>query len=61
MHDDFITRAALNPEWAKVGKVHDWRNHIPENVQTMWETFTLEQRQALVEWGESLASQEHWD
>jgi hypothetical protein len=58
---DFITRAAFNPEWEKATKVHDWRNHVPENIQAMWGTFTIEQRMALVEWGESLASQEEWE
>lgn len=61
MPQDFITRAAFNPEWDKATKVHDWRNHVPENVQAMWGTFMIEQRMALVEWAESLASQEHWD
>lgn len=61
MRQDFITRSAFNPEWDKAGKVHDWRNHVPENVQAMWSTFKIEQRCALVEWAESLASQEHWD
>lgn len=61
MAQDFIKRAALNPEWDKAGEVHDWRNHVPENVQAMWGTFTIEQRMALVEWGESLASAEEWD
>jgi hypothetical protein len=61
MTDDFITRAALNPEWEKATKVHDWRNHVPETVQIVWGSFTLEQKKMLVEWAESLASQEHWD
>lgn len=51
-----LERAALNPEWDKARKTHDWRNHVPENVQAMWSTFTMEQRMALVEWAESLAS-----
>lgn len=58
---DFIERAALNPEWDKATEVHDWRNHVPENVQSIWSTFKIEQRMALVEWAESLASREEWD
>jgi hypothetical protein len=61
MAHDFITRSALNPEWEKATKVHDWRNHVPENVQSMWGTFTIDQRCALVEWAEASASMEHWD
>lgn len=59
--NDFITRNALNPEWSKATEIHDWRNHVPDSVKTMWNSFTLEQRRNLVEWAESLASREEWE
>lgn len=50
-----------HPDWANADKVHDWRNHVPEAVRAIWETFTPEQREALVSWAEELASAEEWD
>ena len=58
---DFIERSALSPLWHRATKVHDWRNHVPEPVKQAWESFTLEQKKMLVEWAESLASQEEWE
>lgn len=50
-----------NPQWNKAGRVHDWRNHVGERVQAIWETFTLEQKVALAEDADERASGEHWD
>lgn len=50
-----------NPVWAGAGKVHDWRNHVPEKVRAIWGTFTREQRQAIVAWAEMLADREEWE
>lgn len=36
-----------NPDWTTVGRVHDWRNYISDEVKTMWSSFTPEQRAAL--------------
>ena len=45
---------AQRPDWQNVGKVHDWRNHISEEVAAMWQTFTPEQREALAAMGHVL-------
>lgn len=37
-----------DPRWADAGRVHDWRNHIHSRIQAIWDTFTAEQRAALV-------------
>ena len=54
-------KQGADPEWHKPGKVHDWRNHVPEEVQRIWRTFTPEQRVAIVNWADGLASAEEWD
>lgn len=59
--DDWITKQALDPKWSEGERVHNWRNHIPESIQIMWDTFTLAQKQAIVEWGGALASSEEWE
>ncbi len=56
-----LREQALNPQWDKATKVHDWRNHVSENVKALWETFTEEQKYALVEQADDQASNEHWD
>ena len=58
--DEDVANGA-NPHFESAGRVHDWRNHVPEHVQKIWGTFTPEQRKALVEWADELASSEHWD
>lgn len=49
------------PEWDKAGKVHDWRNHVPQNVRNLWDTFTIIQLKALYAWAYNLAMEERWD
>lgn len=48
-------------DWTNTRKVHDWRNHVPSNVQEIWSTFTEAQRTALVQWADGLASNEEWE
>lgn len=54
-------KAGSDPLWDQSTSIHDWRNHVPEAVQAIWDTFTQEQRVALVDWAEELASGEEWD
>jgi hypothetical protein len=54
-------QTALNPEWDKAGRVHDWRNYVPPPVRTMWGAFTEIQKIEIVNWAENLASCEEWD
>jgi hypothetical protein len=61
MLDERDQQQCLKPEWELAGKVHDWRNHIPDHVQRIWETFTLDQKAALFVWAEYDASNEEWD
>ena len=50
-----------NPEWEKAGKVHDWRNHVSEELQAMWPTFTDAQKAAIARQAEDMAGREEWD
>lgn len=49
------------PDWANTGKVHDWKNHVPEEVRIIWSSFTTAQKLALYQWSSSLADNEEWD
>lgn len=53
--------AGNDPQWRKAGRVHDWRNHVPDDVQELWATFTREQRGALVRWANELSDNEKWE
>ena len=59
--DDEYEKAAIAPNWAEAGRVHDWRNYIEEDIREMWETFTIEQKRALVKNADEIASNEEWD
>lgn len=60
-------RAGADPQWGDTGathrfrRVHDWRSHVPDEVRLIWHTFSPEQRTALVNWADDLASSEIWD
>jgi hypothetical protein len=58
---DCLKTEALDPKWEKAGKIHDWRNHISDNVRMLWPTFTDEQKFALTEQADSKASDEKWE
>ena len=49
------------PEWGDAGLCHDWKNHIPSEIQVEWFTFSSKQRTWLSEWGQYLADLEEWE
>lgn len=51
----------LDPEFDKARKVHDWRNHIPEEIKTVWPTLTDREKQLLIYTADIEASAEQWD
>ncbi|WP_170066073.1 hypothetical protein [Novosphingobium guangzhouense] len=51
----------VHPQWGEARQVHDWRNHIPEEIRDIWGTFSVGQRAALHAWAEDLADMEEWD
>jgi len=62
--DDTVRYQALDvdgPEWGKAGKIHDWRNHVPDHIRAIWGTFSDEHKLALAAWADGLADQEEWD
>ncbi len=65
MTDEYVSaeaaKAGADPKWAKAGKIHDWRNHVPAKVRRIWHTFTPEQLAAIVDWADRLAFDENWN
>lgn len=52
-----------SPTWQKIGKVrpHQWKNYVSEDVRRLWQSFNNEQKKALAECFEEIASREEWD
>lgn len=50
-----------NPDWEKARRVHEWKNYVSERLQAVWHTFTDEQKQAIAESADDVASAEEWD
>ncbi len=53
--------AGADPRFDAPSKVHDWRNHVGERTKALWETFTREQRAAIINDADDSAGAEHWD
>lgn len=50
-----------NPDWDGATKVHEWRNHVPDELKKMWFELSTEARVVLYYMAEKLASAEEWD
>jgi hypothetical protein len=50
-----------DPRWEAAGRVHDWRNHVPEEVRAMWPTLGREGRLGVYYMAQAAASAEEWD
>lgn len=50
-----------DPEWSEAGKVHDWRNHVPEEVRELWETLDFAGRYCVALMAIKHADNENWD
>lgn len=51
----------LEPDWENAKRVHDWKNHVGDEIQALWLTFNPAQKAALARQAEKLASDEDWD
>lgn len=49
-----------HPDWSEAGRAHDWRNYVLTDLRIMWDTFTLDQKRAIAENADELASREEW-
>ena len=42
-------------------KVHDWRNHVPEEIEENWKMFDYRDRKLIAFITQSFADKEEWD
>lgn len=61
-HDYIVKQALIVPQpWDDGGRVHNWRNHVGDRVQALWDTFTDEQKIAIAGDADDAAGFEQWD
>jgi hypothetical protein len=60
-HGPSLPEDYAEPNWDEEERVHNWRNHVSEEVMVLWPTFTDEQKQALAKQAQFCADQEEWD
>jgi hypothetical protein len=46
---------------APAGRVHEWRNHVPHEIKTIWATLSDRERKLVAIMAERQASAEEWD
>ena len=51
----------LRPSWSDVGRVHDWRNYIPDAMRERWFMLSPDARVAAYIMATDLAHSEEWD
>lgn len=50
-----------DPRWDEAGRVHDWRNYVPEAVKGAWAWLTPTGRTAVYLTADACADAEDWD
>lgn len=50
-----------NPDFENKSKVHDWRNYIPLDIQSIWLSLSEETRLIAAYMAERQADREDWD
>lgn len=51
----------VNPQWESGGRVHNWKNYVPDDLKDIWHKFSKEQLIVLVETFDTIASNEEWE
>jgi len=59
--NEYIATQALNPEWEKAGRVHDWRNHVSTEIRMIWDEFSDNHKVALALDADERAGREEWE
>jgi hypothetical protein len=49
------------PKFEEAGRVHEWRNYVPDEIQALWAQLSDEARGAVYFVAEEAAGREDWD
>ena len=50
-----------SPDWEVGGKVHNWKNYIPEEFRLIWSELSVDARSMAYYFAEKIASTEEWE
>lgn len=50
-----------SPDWQSLSVVHEWKRYVSDRVRELWHSFTDEQKIALAQQADEIASKEEWD
>lgn len=56
-----IPRDFNNPNWNEKEKAHDWKNYVTPEVEKLWYTFNMRQRELLAINFQNIANDEEWN
>lgn len=59
--DEYSERQVFDPQFDNSGKVHDWRNYVPDHLKTHWHELSEETRRAIIACCDNAACSEEWD
>lgn len=59
--NDYLPSDYDKPLWEVYERVHCWRNHVTEDIQDLWPTFSNQQKIALDICFQDMASAEEWE
>lgn len=58
----WISDEELNsPQFEAAGRIHDWRNYVPDNLHHIWDGLTEETKLVAFLIAENIADKEDWD
>ncbi len=58
---NWVIDSITSPKWDKTGRVHDWRNYIPEELQRHWADYSIESQIVALVVADIQAMGEDWD
>lgn len=59
--DDVLLAELENPEFENAGRVHDWRNHVLDEVKEQWAQLSFDARKVAYLTACNEADNEEWD
>jgi len=59
--EQWMLKSIRDPKFEKKGRVHDWRNHVPERLRLIWFDLSDDARLAIIVVAEEGAYKEEWD
>ena len=57
----YLVTLGVDKTWHDIGKVHDWRNYVPDDVKRIWNTFEHYQQDAIQAMAQGMADKEEWN